>query len=976
MNPVGPTADISGGSVPEGSEPALGSGISFGPFCLYPSEQLLVEAGKPVHLGSRALHILVALIERAGELVTKEELIARVWPNTFVEEGNIKVHIAALRRALGDGQSGLRYVLTIPGRGYSFVAPISRLDKVGTARAAPAATDKPQHNLPPALTRMVGRGATIETITTQVQNHRLVTLVGPGGIGKTTVAVAVGHALISEFADGVRYIDLVPLANPSLVASSVASVLELPVRSDDPLLALSAFLRDKRMLLVLDNCEHVIDSVAMLATHLLAAAPAVHIFATSREPLLVEREHVRRLTPLATLPQSDRLTVAEALTSPAVQLFVERATARADRFDLSAEDAPIVADICRRLDGIPLAIELAAGWVDLFGIRAIAASLDDRFRQLTLGLRRALPRHRSLNAVLDWSHELLPESERVIFRRIAVFASEFTLEAATSVVAGAGLTEVQVIDGIANLITKSLLAPNIEGSTPRYRLLDTTRAYARAKLEASGERDAIARRHAEHFKTVFERAEVEWDTVSTKDWLAAYRRQIDDLRIALDWAFSPGGDVLVGIALVVAAIPLWLQLSLVNECRVRAESALATLDPTGEPGHLQTMKLQGALGWSLMYTSGPTPETVAAWTTALELAEGSRDPDYRLRALWGLWACALNNGEFGAALALARRFNEAAVAEADRAIGDRLTGASLHFLGDQLQSRRHIERMLSRYVPPRSRSDVVRFQLDQQVAARITLPRVLWLQGLADQALRVCEANIEHASSIDHVLSLWNALVQGACPVALLAGDPHSARRFVTMLLQETERHPLQTWHSYARCFNGALLIKEGELDRGLPLLQIGIRELHQANFSQYYTAFLCTLAESLAAANRIAEAIEAIDEALARSTANDERWCAPELSRVKAELLLRAAAPNAVELAEQLFTNSLEQSRQQGALSWELRTATSIARLRLAQGRDRDGAELLAEVYARFSEGFATADLQKAASLLEDVRQAGSTSG
>ncbi|HUI94224.1 MAG TPA: winged helix-turn-helix domain-containing protein [Xanthobacteraceae bacterium] len=949
------------------SHPAPVSGLAFGPFCLFPSQQLLLEAGKPVRLGSRALLILIALIERAGELVSKEELIARVWPNTFVEEGSIRVHIAALRRILGEGHAGIRYVATVPGRGYSFVAPISRPDELASAPAPhPEPTDG-AHNLPAPLTRMVGRAAIVATITAQVQANRLVTLVGPGGIGKTTVAVAVGQALAPVFPDGVRFVDLVPLSDPALVASAVASVVGLPVRSEEPLSALLAFVRDKRTLLVLDNCEHVIGSVATLASRMLAVAPGVHIFATSREPLLVEGEHVRRLSALATPSPSTGITVDDALRSPAVQLFIERASASADGFALSAEDAPIVAEICRRLDGIPLAIELAAGCVDVFGLRAIAAGLDDRFRLLTLGRRTALPRHRSLAAVLDWSHGLLPEAERLILRRVAVFAGEFTLEAASAVVADAGLAEVQVVDGIVNLVMKSLLSANVEGNVAQYRLLDTTRAYARAKLAESGERETFARRHAEYFKTLFERAEAEWETLPTKAWLDAYSGHIDDLRIALDWAFSPGGDVGIGIALVVAAIPLWLQLSLINECRVKVQRALA-LDQAGGGNDRRTMKLQAALGWSLMYTSGPERETGAAWTAALALANANRNTDYSLRSLWGLWAGTVNNGEFRAALALAQRFIGLAADEADRAIGDRMMGVCFHFLGDQAEARRHVERMLDRYVPPPSRSHVVRFQFDQQVTARITLARVLWLQGFADQAVRICERNIEHALSIDHVLSVCNALVQGACPVALLAGALPLAERFTTLVLNESERHSFQIWHSYGQCFRGELLIKGGDLAAGLPLLQDGIGKLRQAKFVQYYTAFLQTLAESLAAAERVAEAIHVIDEALARSAANEERWCAAELSRCKGELLLQTAHADATTQAEALFAEALRQAREQRALAWELRTAASIARLRRRQGRVHDARALLAGVYSRFTEGFATADLQMADALLRDL--------
>jgi DNA-binding winged helix-turn-helix (wHTH) protein len=396
---------------------------------------LLLEADRPVRLGSRAFQILIALVERPGELVSKEELIARVWPNTVVEEASVRVHVAALRRILGDGQAGNRYVATIPGRGYCFVAPVSQSDgSSGPAEVLHASTDAPEHSLPAPLTRMVGREAIADDLAAQLLRERLITLVGPGGIGKTTVAVAVAQRLSNSYDDGVRFVDLVPLADPLLVQSAVASTLGLPVRSENSLPSLLAFLKEKRMLLVLDNCEHVIEPVAAFAAQVLAIAPGVHIFATSREPLFVSGERVKRLSPLP-FPLSPNPTAAEAMTSPAVQLFVERAAASIDGFELRSTDVPTVVEICRRLDGIPLAIELAAACVDVFGVRGLASGLDDRFRLLTRGRRTALPRHRTLAAVLDWSYGLLAEPERAILRRLSIFAGDFTLESASAVAA-------------------------------------------------------------------------------------------------------------------------------------------------------------------------------------------------------------------------------------------------------------------------------------------------------------------------------------------------------------------------------------------------------------------------------------------------------------------------------------------------------------------------------------------------------------
>jgi predicted ATPase/DNA-binding winged helix-turn-helix (wHTH) protein len=938
---------------------------SFGPFRLLPSQRLLLEADKPLRLGSRAYDILVALVERAGELVTKEELIARVWPNTFVDEGSLRVHMAALRRVLGDGQAGNRFVATIPGRGYRFVAPLSPVEE---RRPAPsqAAGESRKHNLPALHTRTVGRAETVASLAAALSQWRFITLVGPGGIGKTTVALAVAEALIATYADRVCFVDFAPLADATFVPSAVASALGLPSRSENPVPDLISFLANKETLLVLDGCEHVIEAVASLAEKVFESANGVHILATSREPLRAEGERVQRLSPLGLPVPAPALSAADALTYPAIQLFVERAAAVVEGFELSDADASFVADICRRLDGIPLAIELAAGRVDAFGVRELAARLDDRFRLLTRGRRTALQRHQTLRATLDWSYDLLPEAERAILNRLAVFAGVFTLDSASVVAASAEVTASDVIDGIANLVAKSLVSAEIGDAGVHYRLLDTTRAYAFEKLSESGELERMARRHAEHFRDFFQRAESEWETRPTAEWLAAYGRQVDNLRTALDWAFSPSGDAVLGVALTVAALPMWFQLSLIEECRGRVERALAVLKGPNR-GDRRKMKLFAALGWSLMYTTGPARETGAAWTTAFELADEIDDTDYRLRAIWGLWASSQNNGEFGAALALAEKFRDLAAGSAnasDLPVGDRMMGAALHFLGDQAAARRHIERVLGQYVTPDRRSDIVRFQFDQRVTARITLARVLWLQGFPDQAMREVEGNIESALSINHVLSLCNALAQAACPIALLVGDLTAAERFISLLLRNTEGHALDVWHTYGDCFQGELLIKRGDFDAGLRLSRAAVDELRKARFVQYLTAFLGALAEGLADAGQVSQGLAAIDEALDRCERYEERWCIAELLRIKGELVIRQHAPDAAQAAEDHFLRSLDWARQQGALSWELRTATSLARLRREQGRASEARDLLASVYDRFQEGFETTDLKTAKQL------------
>src|SRR5580658_1614556 len=411
--------------MPAATEPEAsansGVAIAFGPFRLLSARRLLLEGDRPVRLGSRAFDILAALVERAGEVVGIEELIARVWPATFVDEANLKIQVSALRRALGDGQGDNRYVATVVGRGYNFVAPLRKEEPPQTAPAPKFAPVAP-HNLPFAATRMIGRDETAAALATQLARQRLVTVVGPGGIGKTTVALAVAERLIGGYEHGVWMVDLAPLRDPGLVPSAVATVLGVEVRTEDPLAALVAALRDRRVLLLLDTCGYVIDAAAGLAAAVLSGASGVDVLATSREPLGVQGEHVHRLRPLSSPEPSSGLTATEAAAFPAVQLFVERVTAIVEDFALTDANAPLVVVICRRLDGLPLAIEFAAPRVEALGVEGLAARLDDNLRRL-LGMQRraAMPRHQTMQAVIDWSYGLLSEDEQRFFRTLGIF---------------------------------------------------------------------------------------------------------------------------------------------------------------------------------------------------------------------------------------------------------------------------------------------------------------------------------------------------------------------------------------------------------------------------------------------------------------------------------------------------------------------------------------------------------------------------
>jgi predicted ATPase/DNA-binding winged helix-turn-helix (wHTH) protein len=551
-----------------------GHAISFGPYRLLAAGRLLLEGDKPVRLGSRAFDILTALVERAGEVVGKEELIARAWPTTFVEEANLKIQVSALRRALGDGQGDNRYVVTVVGRGYNFVAPI-RKEEPSRGSPSPIVAPAAPHNLPFATTRMIGREEIATTLVTQLSRQRLVTVVGPGGIGKTTVGLAVAERMIGAYEHGVWLVDLAPLRDPGLVPSAVATVLGLEIHTENPLPALVAALRNNRILLMLDNCEHVIDAAAGLTAAVLSGAPGVNILATSREPLGIVGERQYRLGPLGSPEPSSTLTAAEAAAFPAVQLFVERVTAIVEDFALSDANAPLVVAICRRLDGLPLAIEFAAPRVEAVGVEGLADCRDDSLRLLGTQRRAAMPRHRTMQAVVDWSYGLLSEDEQRFFRALGIFTGGFPVEAGAAVAMDASTTGADAIDHLADLVAKSLVVADASGTKPRFRLLDTTRAYALEKLNASGERLPIAQRHAEYYRDLFRRAEGGATARPSGKWLTDYAEEIDNLRSALGWAFSPVGNRSIGAALTNATFPLWMRLSLLEECNGRAKQMLS-----------------------------------------------------------------------------------------------------------------------------------------------------------------------------------------------------------------------------------------------------------------------------------------------------------------------------------------------------------------------------------------------------------------
>jgi predicted ATPase/DNA-binding winged helix-turn-helix (wHTH) protein len=930
----------------------------------------LRSSGVPVPLGGRAFEIVAELVQSGGELVSKTDLAERVWPRTFVEEGALRVHIAAIRKAFGPDRDMLS---TAVGRGYRLLGTWQvRQDSTPAAQAAvepmQAHVDPVLTNLPVARFDLIGRASAIPYLRDLLSAYRVVTLTGPGGIGKTALALEVARSVFPELQGGSLLVELASLSNPDLVPSALASVLGLKLDGEEiSAESVARAIGTREFLLVLDNCEHVVDAVANLTEAIVSRCPRTTVLATSREVLRVHGEHVFRVPPL-TVPPGTRVEPNDALGHAAVELFIARAGALGSDFKRNEENFSAIASICRRLDGIPLAIEFAAAHAVMMGPPEIAALLDDRFKFLTTGRRTALPRHQTLRATLDWSYDLLPETEARVLRHLAVFAGDFLLDATIAV---AGTAASSVTDHLANLVAKSLVVADVRGQTPHYRLLDTTRVYALEKLRSGGEYREAARRHAEYYRDFFAQAEAESESKPQAEWLAIYGRHIDNVRASLNWAFAPDGDPQTGVALTATAVPLWVQLSLLGECRERAALALASLgNGAGATARLR-MQLSAALGWSLMYGVGRAREAGPAWATTLELADQLDDREYRLRALWGLCIDQFNNGEIRKALEFAHRFVDGAANSTDpidSMMADRLLATALHYLGDQKGARHHIERVLVHLADLTLKPRIVRFRFDLRVSAHYFQARILWLQGFADQALRAVERNIEEGRASGHALTFCSVLGQAACPIAFLAGDLDAAERYCAALLDHTERHPIRLWNLWARCFKGIVMVKRGDIAAGLEALR---SELGRAGEARFLPRFLLPhgeLAACLGEAGEVAQGLATVDEALARCEARDERWYVAELLRIRGELLLHETEHRSISAAEQCFSEALELARRQGALFWELRSALSLARLRIGQDRPGDARAVLAPAYEKFAEGFKIADLRHAGAMLEQL--------
>ena len=935
-----------------------------------PHRRELRYRGALVPLGVRAFEIVEVLVAAGGALVTKSDLMDRIWPGACVGDNTLQVQISAIRKALGVHRALLT---TASGRGYRLLGDWTiRQEFAASARPrARAARSLPLAPLPAASGDLVGRAGAIEQLSELLSAFRVVTLTGPGGIGKTRLALEIAHRVCRDNGCDGAIAELVSLADPDLLPSAVGSALGFTAGPDAASAAtVGMAIGDRPLLLLLDNCEHVIDAAARFAETVVRLCPLTTVLTTSREPLRIDGEYAYQVRPLA-VPEQKSLRPDEILDYAAVQLFVARTRASGGYLaPLTERDLSEIVAVCTRLDGMPLAIELAAARTATLGLTEVLGRLDDRFTLLTSGRRTALPRHKTLRATLDWSYELLPRDEQALLRRLSVFVASFTAEAAAAVSDPGETAEQQIVAGIAGLVDKSLVHLDRTNAPTRWKLLETTRVYALEKLKGHGEFDGCARRLAEYYVRFLSSLNRERSWHLTPAQISLFQPDADNIRAALDWAFLPRGAVAIGVALTTAAVPLWLGLSLVVECREHVERALDNLAPDTRLDQRARLRLHATLGMTLLSTTGLYRESEFVLRETLAIATDLEDVDHQLQALWALWTYSVYTGENRVAESIGETFCQLAPRAANQAdvyVGERLMGVTMHYRGHQPEARSRLENVLRHYVAPDDGQHLLRFQYDQSILARSIFSRVLWIQGRCDQALRSAQASVAEGQSSRHVVSLCYALAMAACPIALMTGSLDYAEQSVALLVSLATKHRLEYWGGWGRSFEGTMTILRGDAGSGLRTLRSALDAFRSAGWAMRFPAFLCALSHNLAKTGQASAAVAMLDEALAQSERDGEMWCYAELWRGKGEILLLSGARSAAETATDCFLAAIDAARSQDALFWELRATMSLVRVRRDRVAHDDGRPMLRAVYDRFTEGFGTADLAAARVMLAD---------
>ncbi|USI73881.1 ATP-binding protein [Sphingomonas morindae] len=886
----------------------------FGAFQLVPSRHVLLRDGKPVKLGGRALDILHLLVRRAGEEVTKRELNEFAWPNVFVDEHNLKVHISNLRRVLEDTLPQARYIATVVGRGYRFVARVHLENADGATFAAPE--EEVGCSLP-LLPTLIGRQQDVENIGRSLDQVPLLTLVGAGGVGKTSLAIAVAHLKHGAFADGVRFVDLSATDDPSLVPHIISACLGLKGDPTDPVGAIVEHLQFRRLLIVLDNCEHVLPMAATIVARLVGAGVRSRVLATSREPIGVVGEDVQRVEPLRFPTVKGGLTAAEASTFSSVQLFTVLAKEAVD-FRLDDANALAVVSLCEALDGLPLAIEIAAAQISNFSPADLLESVVNRLDEGGDGRKVSQARHRTLSATVEWSYRLLSIDEATIFRLLSVFASHFGMADVAYMAGLVHLGSFQITFALGSLVSKSLISAEIREDQVCYRLLESTKCYAADALLREPIAPEAFRQHARLVLTSFEQSTVEWGRLQSSVWLSRYEGRVGDLRKALDWCFGDDGDPSLGIDIAVAAIRFWNERSSISEQLFQVGRALEYSDGAPSEGLRQAVLAQ-SLAYSMTLARRPQHEADQAWSRALRLSKLSENIERYLSAMYGKALFLIYSGRNEDALAVLDEYLNLARERGDWASqhdGERLgTLAGMH-LGRISEVQQTLERLaqdLLRGVPT---SSIVRYQEQRYVSIHTTLAFTRWLTGEPERAHKMTDEMILKLEDVGQLMGQSNILALVALPLAVWSGDEERLERHLSLLRRNLDRENIRLWEPVYRFYAGVARHHAGDA-QSLTEMTLAVQELLDDGMLVRTPMYKGILADSLLAVDRAADALKEIDAALFLQWQTDEAWCLPELLRIKSRVL-RSLGEEA--RASEVMNAAVDNARAIGAHELEAR--------------------------------------------------------
>lgn len=913
-------------------------------------------------LGGRAFELLRLLVQRRGELVSKEELMAAAWPGIFVHESNLKANMSNLRRLLGDTKLNPGYLATVVGRGYRFIAPVHA--GIGAFEGSDAVVENPGLGQLPSQGHIVGREIELADVLAALHRERHVTLVGAGGIGKTTIAIAAARAYADVCPDGLCLVDLATIDDPTLLPVAVVTALGIRGNPDDSFTAILDYLVSRRMLIILDNCEHVAPAAAIFARSLASKMGWSKVLATSREPLGFDAEVLIRIGPLA-VPDGPGLSLQRALSFPTVELFVSRASEWAG-YQIEDADCDAVVSICRSLEGLPLAIELAAAQLGRYSPSNLLKMLGRHARFSNPRPRDVAPRHETLLATIDWSYRLLSKREAAIFRLVSAFADSFELEDAVHIAGAVNLDPIDVVTGLGGLVTKSLLSAEVNGPGLRYRQLDSTRHYA-AELRRADKADAlILKFHAQRILDLFRRSEDEWHWLETVDWTMRYVSRLADLRAALAWAFGADGDIALGIKLTVAAIPLWSETSILSEAQERTEVALKLAESVPCDDLLKA-KLACSRAWSLYY-SKMRKEIEDAWLRAIGFAQRAHSLEYEQRGLEGLAYYQMEVGKIDEAISCleaserlsARHRDWSAAPEGDRA----LAWAKAH-RGEFIESGKVLDRLAAQHSFAGKRAtmagqDVIRF-----VSIRCYLTFIAWMTGRADYADVVTRDAVEQAGRAGHWLSQSNALGLAALPLALETGNIALLEHYSALMQRNMEREIIPRWIPVHQYFKGTLNYLKGNNEAHREVSD-AIGHMIECKYLLRIGMYIAGLARILLHRGLLDEAGDTISLAFQFQERQGERWCRGELMRVHAAVRHQAGDHAA---AERIWADAVDEAHAIGAKSFELRAASDLAAHYIDTGRADQAIALLEPLYRGFGEGFETQDLRTASRLLHLAR-------